>query len=68
MSPVPPVSVDASQVRLIWLQLAAAAVSPVGTAGTVLSTLTRVVVVEVLAIAVVEVTVPGAVTVRANVP
>src|SRR5439155_792229 len=50
------------------VMIAAAAVSPVGTAGTVLSTLTRVVVVEVLAIAVVEVTVPGAVTVRANVP
>jgi len=37
LSPEPPVSVDAFQLRLIWLQLTAEAVSPVGTEGSVLS-------------------------------
>jgi hypothetical protein len=36
-SPEPPVSVEALQERLIWLQLDAVAVKPVGTEGAVVS-------------------------------
>ena len=71
LSPEPPVSVDAYQLRLIWLQLTAEAVSPVGAGGgaqSVVVVVALVVLVVVLAMAVVDVTLPGAVTVRANVP
>jgi hypothetical protein len=49
------VSVDAVQARLIWLQLAAAAVSPVGTEGAVRSrSVVELVDVDALVVVVVE--------------
>ena len=61
-------SAEAFQARLIWLQLAVDAVSPVGIDGAVGSATCSIVVVVVETVVVVVTVPPGDVTVSANVP